>query len=306
MRVHLIPGIGGHRLNRLQPEHLERLYHRMIANGAKPATAHQVHRTVRTALGEAVRRRYVQENVAVLARPPKIDPEELEPYSVEEVQRILAAAGERRNAARWAIALALGLRQGEVLGLHWSDIDLYAGILKIRTNRLRPRYEHGCVGGMCGKTAGRCPQRRQLNGDDGPTKSNAGKRRMGLPAPLVQLLIDHRSEQDRERTTARQLWIDSDHVFTDELGQPIKPNTDYHAWKSLLKRAGVRDGRLHDARHTAATVLLVLEVPERTVMGVMGWSSTSMAARYQHVTDPIRREVASRIGGLLWATDERD
>jgi integrase len=58
--------------------------------------------------------------------------------------------------------------------------------------------------------------------------------------------------------------------FTDEFGRPIKTNTDYHAWKALLKRAGVRDARLHDARHTAATVLLVLEVPERTVMGVMG------------------------------------
>jgi integrase len=63
----------------------------------------------------------------------------------------------------------------------------------------------------------------------------------------------------------------------------------------------VTDGRLHDARHTAATVLLVLGVPERTVMSVMGWSSTTMAARYQHVTDPIRRDVADRIGGLLWA-----
>ncbi|HLL63769.1 MAG TPA: tyrosine-type recombinase/integrase, partial [Propionibacteriaceae bacterium] len=61
---------------------------------------------------------------------------------------------------------------------------------------------------------------------------------------------------------------------------------------------------LHDARHTAATVLLVLGVPERTVMDVMGWSSTAMAARYQHVTDPIRREVASRVGGLLWASSE--
>jgi integrase len=71
-----------------------------------------------------------------------------------------------------------------------------------------------------------------------------------------------------------------------------------------LKRAGVRETRLHDARHTAATVLLALEVPERTVMGVMGWSSTSMAARYQHVTDPIRHEVASRVGGLLWSPPE--
>ena len=67
---------------------------------------------------------------------------------------------------------------------------------------------------------------------------------------------------------------------------------DYHEWQALLKAAGVRDARLHDARRTAATVLLVLGVPERTVMGIMGWSSTAMAARYRHVPDPIRREVA--------------
>jgi integrase len=69
----------------------------------------------------------------------------------------------------------------------------------------------------------------------------------------------------------------------------------------MLKVAGVRDGRPHDARHTAATVLLVPGVPERTVMGIMGWSSTAMAARYQHVTNPIRHVVAAQVGGLLWA-----
>lgn len=91
------------------------------------------------------------------------------------------------------------------------------------------------------------------------------------------------NEQQRWREVARQLWQDGDWVFTSGVGAPLNPNTDYHRWKALLKEAGVRDGRLHDARHTAATVLLVLGVPERTVMGIMGWSSTAMAARYQHV-----------------------
>ena len=93
-------------------------------------------------------------------------------------------------------------------------------------------------------------------------------------------------------------------VFTNKLGQPVVPNTDYHAWKALLRRASVRDARLHDARHTAATVLLVLGVPERLVMEIMGWSTTGIAARYQHVTDPIRQEVAARVGGLLWVDQE--
>lgn len=79
----------------------------------------------------------------------------------------------------------------------------------------------------------------------------------------------------------------------------LNPRTDYTEWKRLLARAGVAERRLHDARHTAATVLLLLGVPERTVMSVMGWSSTAMAARYQHVVGSIRRDVADQIGGLL-------
>ena len=88
-------------------------------------------------------------------------------------------------------------------------------------------------------------------------------------------------------------------LFATEVGAPINPRTDWAEWKRLLKRAGMRDGRLHDARHTAATVLLLLGVSERTIMGVMGWSNTAMAHRYAHVVDPIRNDVAQRVDGLL-------
>ncbi|MFE9252047.1 tyrosine-type recombinase/integrase [Streptomyces sp. NPDC007088] len=89
-------------------------------------------------------------------------------------------------------------------------------------------------------------------------------------------------------------------MFTPPFGLPLIPSTDYDAWKQLLKDAEVRDGRLHDARHTAATVLLILGVPERVVMQIMGWSSTAMAARYHHVTGGILRGVAEQVGGLIW------
>jgi integrase len=84
----------------------------------------------------------------------------------------------------------------------------------------------------------------------------------------------------------------------------VNPNTDYHHLKRLLGAAGVRDGRLHDARHTAATTLLILGVPERAVMGLTGWSTTAMAARYQHITGGIRGEVAQRVGSLIWGSSE--
>lgn len=301
---HLVPNLGKHRLDRLQPEHLERLYQKMMLGGAKPATAHQVHRTARTALGEAVRRGYVSQNVAALAKAPRVEVEAVQPYSLDDVRKILDTAVAMPNGTRWAIALALGLRQGEVLGLRWPDVDLESGMLAIRSTRLRPLYGHGCAK-PCGRPAGRCPERTRLNEDTGPTKSNAGRRVIGLPDSLVVLLRSHRVQQDLDRERARQLWVDGEWVFTTKTGHPLNPNSDYHAWKALVRKAGVREARLHDARHTAATVLLVLAVPERTVMEIMGWSTTAMAARYQHVTDPIRREVATRVGGLLWGS-QRD
>ncbi len=121
-------------------------------------------------------------------------------------------------------------------------------------------------------------------------KSKAGKRTIGLPAQLVTLLQEHRTQQDAEQAAA------------SPTGGALNPNTDYHEWKSLLEEVGVRESQLPDARHTAATVLLLLEVPLRTVMSIMGWSSVEMAARYQHITDAIRQKVAGQVGQVLWQT----
>lgn len=106
-----------------------------------------------------------------------------------------------------------------------------------------------------------------------------------------------------DRRVVGDLWVAEDWVFATETGHAANPRTDYGRWKQLLAAAGVRDARLHDGRHTAATVLLILGVPERTVMEIMGWSSTSMTKRYQHVTNDIRSSVAAKVGGLLWGTD---
>jgi integrase len=302
VNTHLIPGLGAHRIDRVEPEHFERLYQKMLAAGSAPGNVHFVHRCARAAFNEAVRRERIRRNPVLLARAPRVQEEEIEPYEVEEIRRLFAAAAEVRNTVRWVIALALGLRQGEVLGMQWDDVNLDTGILFVRRNRKRPKYRHGC-GQTCGRKPGYCPQRVKIRPDAGATKSRAGRRRLGLPAELVALLRAHREEQDRERELAGQLWREGEWVFTTPIGEPINPSTDYHAWKALLARAGVRDARLHDARHTAATVLLILGVSERAVMGIMGWSDPGMAKRYQHVTDPVRRDVAGLINGFLWARE---
>ncbi|WP_327156688.1 site-specific integrase [Streptomyces tubercidicus] len=302
VRKHLIPGLGAHKLDQLKPEHIEYFYGRMMAAGSKPATAHQAHRTFRTALNEAVRRGHLGQNPVSLAKAPRVREEEVEPYTVDEVQRLLKAAVERRNSARWAVALALGLRQGEVLGLMWDDIHLDGGFLVVRRSRHRPQYAHGC-GQTCGRKAGYCPERRRTNPETADTKSRAGRRAVGLPQQLVDLLRAHRKQQETERSAAGKRWTEGGWVFPDESGRIASHRKDWAEWKELLKEAKVRDGRLHDARHTAATVLLILGVPERAVMGLMGWSTTAMAARYQHMVDAVRTDIARQVDGLIWKPD---
>lgn len=118
---------------------------------------------------------------------------------------------------------------------------------------------------------------------------------------MLGLLRTHRAAQLVERQRAAQLWHESGWIFTTETGEPVNPRTDWDRWKKLLRTAGVRDGRLHDARHTAATVLLLLGVHERAIMSILGWSSTAMVSRYAHVIAPIHSDVANRLDGFLWA-----
>lgn len=130
-------------------------------------------------------------------------------------------------------------------------------------------------------------------------KSRAGRRGIVLPDQIFTLLMDHRTAQERERERAADLWADEGWMFAQPTGRPIDPRRDLAEWKALLAEAGVRDARLHDARHTAATALLLLEVPERAVMEFMGWSNTTMTKRYQHVTAVLRGNIAKRLDRFL-------
>jgi integrase len=191
------------------------------------------------------------------------------------------------------------------LGLQWSDLDSDIGVLTIRRSRTRPKYNHGC-GGTCGQLhAGYCPKRFRANPDTDTTKSRAGRRQIGLPRQLGALLDQHHEAQRAERVHAGTAWQEGGWVFASEVGAPINPRTDWTHWKELLKDAGIRDSRLQDARHTAATVLLLLGVSQPAIMSVMGWSNPAMTQRYAHVVEPIRRDVAKQVGALLWEEESR-
>lgn len=309
LRRHVIPALGGLTLSELRPEILERHYMAMLDAGHSPYVVHGTHRALRSCLGEAVRRNRMTINPAQVARPPRVPTEEVEPLTADECRAILTAAKSSRQPARWSIALALGLRQGEALGLAWGDIDPESSTIRIRRAVQRQTWRHGCDTSSghpgCGRARGaECPKRHSGGIRIVETKTRSARRTISLPAPLVKELLRHKRAITEQRLAAGPLWNDQlDLVFPDERGNPVDPGRDRLEWKALLNKAGVRRVRLHDARHTAATLMLVQGVDPRTLMAIMGWTEMATAQRYSHAVDELRQEAARRIGNVLWQSD---
>jgi integrase len=300
-------GVGRVRLRDLSPERVEQVYAYVIAlPRAGVGSAAHLRRTLNAALNIAVQRGHLVRNPVRLATVPRHDQPALQPYSTEEIARLLAAARGRRNGVHWSLAL-LGLRQGEVLALRWSDINLDAGELTIRHTLTWLRWQHGCPiaeqAPTCGQPAARCPHRHSGGPHLGPPKSAAGRRTISLPDPVIVQLRDHRARQATERLAAGERWHEQDFVITNGTGGPVDRTSDRDDWHRLVTAAGVRRLRIHDLRHAAATALLVLGADSRTLLGVMGWTNMALVQRYTHIVPDIRRNIAHR-QTALWAVAE--
>src|SRR3954469_9399644 len=281
VRLHLRPGIGHHRLDRLQPEHLERLYAALADKGLSPASILRAHRVLSRALKVASQRGKVARNVATLVDPPVVRrPETALPLNAQEVKRVMATAQAHRNAARWTVAMAVGLRQSEALALRWADVDLEHATLTVRRGVHRVRGQ-GLV-------------------YEEP-KADRSRRTLALPAPLVESLRAHRAAQLEERLAAGAEWANLDLIFAQRNGKAIERKSDWRAWKALLQKAGVRNVRRHDGRHTAATLLLSEGVHPRVVMEVLGHAQMRTTTdTYSHVMPALGRDAADRMGRALW------
>jgi integrase len=342
-RLWIVPLLGQHRLDRLLPEHLDRAYERMFEADLSSSTVLKIHRILSRALTIAVRRDVIARNVATLIEAPSPNEVEIEPLTQEEARRVLEAAKGWRNGTRWSVALALGIRQGEALGLRWSYIDRKTGTIRVWFQLQRREYQHGCDdpnacgekwhrarcprgctkhrhaadcaadckrrGHACPKKTcdpktctehGRhCPQRRDGGFIFRPRKGKS-KLTLHCPPQLLQLLNTHHATQAAERLAAGSDWHDHDLVFCRPDGRPIERSDDWQDWQQLLGTAGVRAVRVHDGRHTAATLLVEQGVHIRTVQEILGHSRITVTARYTHVASTMAQDAAARMNDALW------
>lgn len=285
VRQYVIPLLGTRRIDRLTPEHIDEAWDQLLDVGnplkdaptpIAPNTVHLAHTVLRRALKVAVQRRRLKVNPAgsdSMDAPPR-DEKEVEPIPTADVEKILTAADGTPYAARWSVALALGLRPAEALGLRWDDLDLDAGILHVRQQLQRVTGR-----GLVATTP----------------KSAKGVRSMYLPPTLLAALKAHRKAQTEARLKAGDHWTDSGLIFTLDNGKPISAELDRRRWHAMLVTAGVAPRRLYDARHSAATLLLAQGVAPRTAMALLGHSQISITMRYQHAVDEILTDAAAKI-----------
>jgi integrase len=274
VRRHLKPHLGSYYLDRLTVPIVQNFLNEQHAKGNSACTVQQTRRVLRAALFQAMREELVGRNVAQLVKPPKWEPSEIRPWTVEESNQFLAVARSNPLYPAYLLLLLYGLRRGEVLGLRWSDIDVPGRIVHVRQQLQR--------------VAGELHQ--------GPVKTKAGRRELPLLNVASDALLAIRNDQD-----------DHGLVFTTANGRPIEPNNFARSFQRLCRQHCLRIIKMHHLRHTAATLLKKLGVPARDAQLILGHSQIAVTQEiYQHADMGTRREALERMEGALSAVNQND
>ncbi len=275
VRLYLVPELGRLKLTQLQPAHLQGLYTALLKKGLAPKTVRNVHGVAHRALTQAVAWGIVPRNVAEAVEPPQVKRHEMRTLTPEQIRSLLDAARGTRWAALLTLAITTGMRQGELLGLRWRDVNLDAGEPHVQRQWAR---------------------NRQFT----EPKTAKGRRKIDLPASAVRSLREHDRMQREERVLLGPEYEDNDLVFSTYQGKPIPVQTLTDNLKRLLRKAGCPEIRFHDLRHTAATLLLLQGIHPKVVQERLGHSTIGMTLdTYSHVLPGMGREAADRLDQLL-------
>ena len=284
VQLYLSPHLGHLRLGDLRAHHVEAMFREILAGNHRrerpvgPTTLRRINATLLSALGTAVRRGLIRRNPAATVELARAARPRATAWTPEQLSDFFAAVSKDRLHPLYLLLGLRGLRRGEAVGLRWSDVDLDAGQLRVEQQVVK-------VGSQL---------------VIGPPKSHAGNRTVALDRTTAELLRWHRRRQRLDRWKAETLWVDTGLVFTREDGTGLDPAYVSRHFDRLVARHGMPRIRLHDLRHTSASVGLasgetLLEVSRR-----LGHSSIAITADvYSHISPQTAAESAERLAQLV-------
>lgn len=272
--------LGKRKLSEVTPQVIQAFLNDLSASGLSPATVRHTRAVLRSALTQAENQNLIARNPAAGKRVtlPRDEGHEVAALSPEGARAIVVAFEHHPLGALVYTALATGLRQGELLGLRWQDVDLDGRTLTVR-------YQLQRIAGTLTLVE---------------PKSKRSRRTLALPTGAVEILRAHRIQQVEARLLAGSEWRDTGHVFATTVGTPLDNSNVGHRFVAQLAKAGLPRMRFHDLRHGAASLLIAEGADLRRVMEQLGHSQISLTANtYAHLTAAVMRDNADRLGRAL-------
>lgn len=276
-RRYIVPAIGAVRIAKLERAHIQRMVADLTARGdLSPTTVRYSYSVLRIALGRAMKDGVVIRNVAELVDPPRKATVEMRPLTADQVRVLIEATADDRLGPLYALAVATGMRQGELLALRWDDVDLEARTLDVRHSLRRGSRELA------------------------EPKTQRGRRRLVLGESAVHALRTQQSRQRRARLAAGRSWHDEGLVFTTAEGRALDGANVTHTLQTALERAKLPRQRFHDLRHANATLLLEAGEELAVISRTLGHSDLSTTADvYAHLTRSMQERSAARMDAIL-------
>lgn len=280
---HVLPSLGAIPLQALRTSAIQELYNQK-AKTLSPWMVHRMHILINRALKQAVKERLIPANPAEYTERPPVKRKEFKVLSAEEINRYLEAARKHRMYAAFLLECTTGLRRGELLALTWDCVDFAKGTVKVKASLSRVRLVDE------GRTELRF----------GRPKTESGWRDIPLPPGVLHELREHRKRQAQEKLLAGQGRRDTNLVFTMEDGRPVDPRT-FHRWHTaILKEAGLPHVRVHDLRHSFASLLADAGEDPETLRALLGHSRTSTTMDlYCHASEKGKRRAITRLSEIL-------
>ena len=279
LNKHVYPAIGHIPLQKLTPQQLQALYASVTEKGLSAKTVHVIHAILHKALDHAIKWGLIARNVCDSVSLPRKTRHQIQPLTGEQCQKLLQVAQGHKFEGLLTLAIATGMRRGELLALRWQDVDLERKTLQVR------------------RTVDQLPHRGYVENDP---KTVRGTRQIVLPEFVITALQKQQEYQKELQRKAGNKWQDHDLVFSNDYGEYVSPKYLWSKFKALLKEAKLPNIRFHDLRHSAATLLLTMGVHLKVVQELLGHSQISMTLDiYSHVLPSMQQEAMSKLDGIF-------